>query len=146
MPTYTFDCPTCNLLSDYILPMSESQSTQKCLWGCETPATRLILIPQAIVTDTNFGEGDGGGHYNVQTGTDQTRAEWNKWAGDKKKAAAAQGRECHIGEKSGSGRDSRGEQIADDVARHGAPAMEHYKVESKRKAAEAAVAKGQSVS
>ncbi len=99
-----------------------------------------------VETEDNFVEGGLGTHYNIHTGTEQTRAEYKKWEEGIKRKAKEQGREVIIGKDKAGPRNTRGEKIADDISRHGKKAIDHYRLESKRKQMEEKVAREERVS
>jgi hypothetical protein len=127
-------------------------------WRCEGSEVRTQACPACggplqqdwieklrtvnLETDDTFGIH---GHFNMNTGTRQGRSEYKKWVDGVKKKAKEEGREVHVGKDVSGPRKSRGERIADDVARHGKKAIDHYRLESKREQMKEKVARGERV-
>ncbi len=142
MPSYSFQCVVCYRETELILPFSESQSVQPCEPECPGSMPRLIKMPN-IQTDDTFGIG---GHYSVQTDTTMSGSEYKKWVKKVKREAKEKGREVFVGEGAGGKRDDRGQQIADDVSKHGRAALDHYRLESKLDQQKKSLASKESVS
>lgn len=128
MAYYVMDCRDCGAHYDMIeFAMADIFTERVRCPKCDSTDMRQDYEAKvktvAIETEDTFGIG---GHYNIHTGKFQTRLENRAWAKEVEAKAKAEGKECYVGKDHAGPRASREEKIADDISKHGAPAIDHY--------------------
>ncbi len=146
MAFYPLKCEKCDYFDDDVMCSFEAIKSKVC------PECGNVGLVQDVVkkikTLTVETEDTWGieGHYSIHTERVHGRSDHKKWEDGLKRKADEQGREIQFGKDRAGPRDSRGERISDDIAKHGRPAIDHYRLESKQNQAKLRLAEKEKLS